>query len=343
MNQFLARCAYAALQIIFSTWIIASASASEPAKVKLGYFPAMVDTPVFIAASQGIFKKNNLDVEMILFSSGPTLIGSLLSGSTPFVDVGALLTFPQFSRGHDVRGLSNFWQGSIYTVIVRNSVPTPNAGRPYPAPVLDLKGKKLGVVALGSATSAFAETLLKDAGLRPGDDVTIVPSGPIATGIAALIGGSIDAYISYAPMNQLLDARYPGSYKLILDKDHFPPALKVSLYPHIATTQQFISANPAIVDAACKAIHEALVWMSDPANFDAAVAGMEQWLPGNPAGVLSAALKAELPAIIGSDRATLGKITQEQIKNANDQLLSLKYTTQAVPYDKYVHRSKECN
>jgi NitT/TauT family transport system substrate-binding protein len=331
-----------ATQIICAVCVAFSASAAEP-KVKLGYFPAMVDTPVFIAASQGIFKKNNLDVEMVLFTSGPTLIGSLLSGSTPFVDVGALLTFPQAARGHEVRGLSNFWQGSIYTVIVRSSVPTPNLGKPYPAPVLDLKGKKLGVVALGSATSAFAETLLQDAGLRQGQDVTIVPSGPIATGMAALIGGSIDAYISYAPMNQLLDARYPGSYKLILDKDQFPASLKVSLYPHIATTQQFIAANPAAVDAACKSIHDALEWLASPSNFDAAVASLEQWLPGNPPGVLAAALKAELPAIIGSDRNTLGKITREQIKNANDQLLGLKYTTQAVPYESYVHRSKECN
>jgi len=322
--------------------LVPTNATAQGTKVKFGYFPAMVDTPVFIAASQGIFAKNGLDVEMILFTSGPALIGSLLSGSTPVVDVGALLTFQQVAKGHDIRGLSHYWSSNFYSLIARSDLATPNAGKPYPAPILDLKGKKLGVVALGSATAAFAETILKDAGLQPGTDVTIVPAGAIATAAATLVSGGIDAYISYAPMNQLLDARNPGSYKLLVAPEQFPAAIQVNLYPHAATTQKYISANPLVADAICKSIEQSLAFLADPNNFDAAVVGLEKWLPGNPPGVIAAALKVSLPQILG-DRKRLGKITPEQVKNASDQMLAIGYTSQAVTYDPYVYRSSTCN
>ena len=335
------------MRVLAASLIVLCAFAPPPAiadvpKVKLGYFPAMVDAPVFIAASEGFFAKNGVDVEMVLFTSGPTLIGSLLSGSTPVVDVGALLTFQQVAKGHDIRGLSHYWSANFYSLIVRSGLPTPNAGKPYPAPILDLKGKKLGVVALGSATAGFAETILKDAGLHPGEDVTIVPAGAIATAASALVNGSIDAYISYAPMNELLDARNPGSYKMVLAPEQFPAVFQVNLYPHAATTQRYIDANPAVADAICRSIEQSLAFLADPTNFDEAVRGLEKWLPGNPPGVVAAALKHSLPQIVG-DRAHLGKITPEQVKNASDQLLAIRYTSQAVSYEPYVYRSKACN
>ena len=225
---------------------------------------------------------------------------------------------------------------------MRRGVPIPNAGKPYPAPILDLKGKKLGVVALGSATAAFAETILKDADLRAGDDVTIVPVGAIATAAAALVSGNIDAYISYAPMNELLDSRNPGSYEMVVAPEQFPSVLQVNLYPHAATTQRYINANPAVADAICKSIEQSLAFLADPKNFAAAVAGVEKWLPGNPPGVIAAALKDSLPQILG-DRKHLGKITPEQVKNASDQMLSIGYTSQAVTFDPYVYRSSACN
>lgn len=336
------RLATLAMFCAFAASPVANVGAADATKVKVGYFPAMVDAPVFIAASQGIFARNGLDVEMVLFTSGPTLIGSLLSGSTPVVDVGALLTFQQVAKGHDIRGLSHYWSANLYSLIARSGLPTPNAGKPYPAPILDLRGKKLGVVALGSATAAFAETILKDAGLRPGQDVTLVPAGAIATAASALVTGGIDAYISYAPMNELLDARNPGSYKLLLAPEQFPTVLQINLFPHAATTQRYIDANPKVADAICRSIEQSLAFLAAPKNFDAAVAGLEKWLPGNPPGVVAAALKRSLPQILG-DRKHLGKITPEQVKNASDQLLSIGYTTQAVAYQPYVYRSAACN
>ena len=326
--------------VLTAAWTQQSAAA-EPIKVRFGYFPAMVDTPLFVALSQGFFEKNGLSVEMISFSTGPALVGALLSGSTNFIDGGgALLSFPQVIHGYKVRGVANFWAQNFYTVIVRSSLPTPNAEKPYPAPVRDLKGKKIGVVALGSTTSAMVETILRDAGLHPGQDVTLVPAGGIPTAMAALVSGQIDGYLSFPPMNQLLDARYPGSYKVMLAAPQLPPLLRINFFNHVATTQEFIDKNPKAVLAMCKSIHEGLEWLRSPTNFDAAVAGLQKWLPGNPPGVIASALKASMPLLL-TDEKSLGRITAEEIKHGNDQLRSLGYMKQGVSYDTYVY--KPCN
>jgi len=316
-------------------------SAADTAKVKFGYYPALVDIPVFIAESQGIFARNGLDVEMISFSTGPALIGSLLSGSTPFIDGGgALLSFPQVSRGHNIRGVANFWGENLYTLIVRKEVPTPNAGRPYPAPILDLKGKRLGVVALGSTTSAMAESLIQDAGLKVGEDVTLVPVGAPATAIAAMLAGNIDGYVSFPPVNQMIDASSPGSYKVLIGASQYPPLLRVNFFNHVATTQEYINSNAATVQAMCKSIREALEFLKVPSNKAAAVKGLEKWLPGNPSGVIAAALDASMPLLMANEKS-LGKIDRDAVQHGNEQLLGLGYIKEAVSYDTYVY--KPCN
>lgn len=318
-----------------------SASAQTLTKVKMGYFPALVDTPVFVAQAQGIFQKNGLEVEMISFTTGPALMSALLSGSTQFSDGGGgLVTFPQVARGHNIRGIANFWSESFYTLIARSNIPTPNKGKPYPAPMLDLKGKKVGVTALGALTAAMVETMARDAGLKVGEDITIVAAGAVNTAISALENGSIDAYLSYQPINQLLDARNKGFYTVILSPQQLPSLLRVNLFNHMVTTQEYIASNPRTVQAMCRSIREALQWIRVPGNFDATVAILEKALPGNPPGVISAALREALPSMTAQPE-TLGRITPAAVNNANEQLLGLKYITQGVSFATYTY--PECN
>lgn len=318
-----------------------AAMGAEPTKVKLGYFPALVDIPVFIAESQGIFKENGLEVEMISFTTGPALIGALLSGSTHFIDGGgALLSFPQVSRGHKIRGVANFWAQNLYTLIVSKDVPTTNAAQPYPAALRDLKGKRIGVVALGSTTSAMAESLIRDGGLRVGENVTLVPVGAPATAIAAFAAGNIDGYISFPPVNQILDVKHPGSYRVLVGASQYPPLLKTNLFNHIATLQGVIDANPTAVLAMCKSIREALSWLKNPAHRSAAIKGLEKWLPGNPPDVIGAALDASMPLLMTDDNK-LGRIQRDAVQHGNEQLLGLGYIKEAVSYDTYVY--KPCN
>ena len=75
-------------------------------------------------------------------------------------------------KGTDLKIVVGNEVKNFYNLIVANSVPLPNAASGYPAVVRDLKGKRIGVNALGASTHLMMNALLKGAGLTP-DDVTL--------------------------------------------------------------------------------------------------------------------------------------------------------------------------
>ncbi|MDR4127148.1 ABC transporter substrate-binding protein [Yanghanlia caeni] len=326
---------------IVTLFFASMANSQSLTKIKMSYFPALVDTPSFVAKAEGFFEKNGLDVELIAFTNGPALLSSLLSGSTQFIDGGgALITFPQVAKGHNIRGIANFWSENFYMLIAKSDIPVPNKGKPYPTPLLDLKGKRIGVTALGAQTAAMVENMIRDAGLTPGEDITIVPAGAVNTAISALATNNIDAYLAYQPINQLLDLNYPGSYQIIFNAQDFPESLRINLFNHLASTEEYITKNPEIAQAMCKSIQQALQWIQQPENFDRTVEILEAALPGNPPGVMAAALKEAMPAMMGNGE-TLGQITPTAVENANKLLLGLNYISEEVSPDTYIHSA--CN
>jgi ABC-type nitrate/sulfonate/bicarbonate transport system substrate-binding protein len=65
--------------------------------------------------------------------------------------------------------------------------------------VADLRGKKLSVTSFGGATYGAALYLLKNHGLRPKEDVTILAGGSNAVRIVALKQGAVDAVLMSSP------------------------------------------------------------------------------------------------------------------------------------------------
>ena len=78
-------------------------------------------------------------------------------------------------------------------------MPTPNADKPYPQMVRDLKGLKIGISSAGASTDTMLQYLLREAGLDPKKDVNIVPVGDPDTMLAALKNGVIDGAMAVEP------------------------------------------------------------------------------------------------------------------------------------------------
>ena len=85
------------------------------------------------------------------------------------------------------------------SLIVRNEVPTPNADKPYPQNLIDLKGLKIGISGRGASTDTATRFMLKQAGLDPDKDVTIMPVGDPGTMLASLKNRVIDAAMAVEP------------------------------------------------------------------------------------------------------------------------------------------------
>jgi NitT/TauT family transport system substrate-binding protein len=76
--------------------------------------------------------------------------------------------------------------------------------------IADLKGKQVGVLALGSSQHVYLATMLSYIGLDPGKDITWVTPSASAKPIELFADGKVDAYLGFAPEPQDLRARHVG-------------------------------------------------------------------------------------------------------------------------------------
>ncbi len=76
--------------------------------------------------------------------------------------------------------------------------------------IADLKGKRVGVLALGSSQHVYLATMLAYIGLDPGKDMAWVTPSASAKPIELFADKQVDAYLGFAPEPQDLRARHIG-------------------------------------------------------------------------------------------------------------------------------------
>jgi NitT/TauT family transport system substrate-binding protein len=140
-------------------------------------------TPLWVAIDSGYFRRYGIDVTPGGAMQSPAIVASMLSGESPFAIAGEDAAISADLNGGDIEIVAAGTQKLHFTVHAVPSVHT----------VADLKGRKLGVTQFGTTTDFIARYVLKQAGLRPGSDVTILPMGAQATMFAALRDEKIDA------------------------------------------------------------------------------------------------------------------------------------------------------
>lgn len=126
----------------------------------------------------GIFDKYGLDVNLVLMQAASVAAAALVSGDAQISsNSGAFVVESNFS-GSDLVMVAAVVNSMIFSLMVDPSIKSPN----------DLKGKKLGITKFGSATDFSARFALKQWGLEPDKDVTILQMGgvpEILTGMEA--------------------------------------------------------------------------------------------------------------------------------------------------------------
>ncbi|HEU5276440.1 MAG TPA: ABC transporter substrate-binding protein, partial [Xanthobacteraceae bacterium] len=135
------------LAALLSLALCAPAGAAE--KVKLSTFQAnLCCFTVYVAKAMNLFDKHGVDVELI-YGTGIQAANIMISGSA---EVGAFAVehgVAVSAKGQDLKLLVLNQQLPPLSLIVRNDVPTPNADKPYPQMVRDLKGLKIGISSAG--------------------------------------------------------------------------------------------------------------------------------------------------------------------------------------------------
>ena len=137
-----------------------------------------------LAKDAGILKKHDLEVEVVLITSGGTLATQALVGkSLDLLATGATPFLHGYVEGADIKIIGGVNNRFPYTFMARGNITTP----------AQLKGKVVGITRFGSIDELATKIVLSQFGLNPKTDVKIIQIGGSASRLAALESGSIDA------------------------------------------------------------------------------------------------------------------------------------------------------
>ena len=156
--------------------------------------------PFFVALGQDLFAKHGIEAEVAQFPGGARAMQALLGGSSDMVCGYYEHTIQMAAKGAKLQAFVLQAQNSGLALGVRKAL----AGEIKT--VADLKGRKIGVSAPGSATHLFAMQLLVKAGLKP-TDAAAIGVGTTQTAMSSFERGDIDALSLFDPIINELEGK----------------------------------------------------------------------------------------------------------------------------------------
>lgn len=164
--------------------------------------------PFFVAIGQNLFPKHGIEPDVAQFPGGARAMQALLGGSSDVVCGYYEHTIQMAAKGAKLTAFVLQAQNSGLVLGVRKAL----ADEIKTA--ADLKGRKIGVSAPGSATHMFAEQLMAKAGLKP-TDAAAIGVGTTQTAINSFERGDIDALSMFDPIMSDLERR--GEVSILAD------------------------------------------------------------------------------------------------------------------------------
>jgi NitT/TauT family transport system substrate-binding protein len=164
------------------------ASAQSLKEVRVGSSNISVTNVVaFYARDRKFFEAEGFDVKMIIIRTEVAL-AALTAGDLDYSTL-STSSIEGTLKGMPLRVIAVTNRHPLLGLVVRKGINS----------VADLRGKKLSVSSFGGATYGAALYMLKNHGLRPKEDVTILAGGSNSVRIVALKQGAVDAVLLSSP------------------------------------------------------------------------------------------------------------------------------------------------
>ena len=220
-----------------------SLHAQELKRIRIGY-PSLSfrQSNVWVAKEMGLFKKYGLDVEPIFLRGGQIATQALAGGDPPIVNIGTVVQ----------ANLTGF--SLVLVAAVETSYDQIVFARPGITRLEQLKGKKFGISGFGAATHYATLILMKHLNFDP-KDLTLLPTGPDAERLAAMVTGKIDA--TFFTSSSAAPARKSGLVELLQIGD-----LGVEVQGNgFATSRAYVQSNRDVVKNALRGFVEAIYYI----------------------------------------------------------------------------------
>ena len=234
----------------------------------------------WMAQEAGLFKKYNIDFNLVFISSSSIVTAALLGGDAEMTLTGGIGNVIAYVRGStDV-----VFVGGVKNVMTQSLVAGGSIKKPE-----DLKGKRIAVSRIGGNTHYFTIQALRRHGLEPNRDFSFMQSGGDPEALAALMSGNVEA----AALTPPSDAKaLANGFQYVL----YGPDLKI---PYAATAfvtrRSVIAKRPQVVGNFMRAMAEAAKIMHSDREFVYKVLG--KYLRVTEKSILDAAYNAEIKAL----------------------------------------------
>jgi ABC-type nitrate/sulfonate/bicarbonate transport system substrate-binding protein len=202
----------------------------------------------FAARDNGYYREEGLDVELIVMGGG-VAINSLIGGD---VHIATLVdgTLSAALRGAPLRILFSSYERTMLWLFAKPEIRDVKA----------LKGKRVAVSNLGSATGMFLLEILNRNGLDGRRDLVTLGMGSPSTRYTALVNGAVDAAMLTEPHNFM--AEEAGFRELV----SFPKEDLVLLSGSVSIRERLLQSDPGLLEGFIRGTLKGLLYARENRN-----------------------------------------------------------------------------
>lgn len=234
--------------------------------VRIGHYGGTCDAPTYVAYEKGFFKKNGLNVELVKIDFN-TLKDGIATGKIDAVNASPGL-FKPIEQGLNIKITNGIHTGCIQGVVPVNS---------HIKSIKDLKGKTIGIDAIGGVPMVLLSIELNRNGIDPKNDVTwkVYPDPQLQQ---AMDKGEIDAFVTWDPFGE--QSIESGKARKIYGNNHNgDPNNQYCCF--VGINGKLLKENPQIAKAITQSYADADRWIEQHPHEAAQLEVDKKYIPGD--------------------------------------------------------------
>ena len=237
---------FASLCLLMFIGLFLSQLATAQDKVRMGLSSVSgLHTAMWIAEEKGLFRKYNIDAEIIVTGQGGTAgIGALLANDIQMVSSAGDILVAAALRGGDTVMVAGVVNKGLQRITTKPEIRTP----------ADSKGKRVGVTRIGAVSHSVLLMMLQRWKMSV-SDVQVMQVGSSPNMLVSLDKNGIDAAVLTIPSMFVAEDR---GYRVLLD---MADTDIYYLHTMIATTRSYIKNNRDKVSRFLKGFLEGLAFV----------------------------------------------------------------------------------
>lgn len=215
--------------------------------------------PLYYGKEKGFFSQQGIKLEIKYYWGGPELAAGIESGEAPVGEMGLLPFSKAFADGLKARVIgSSIIQKLDHFLVAKPEIES----------LEQLKGKRVGLLSLGSCDDYFLKKMLQTVGLDSDKDIEKVPMGDQYGRLESITSGTTDAAFVVEPYVSLGESR--GVIRVLHVVGEFYPNYQWGI---IAASDRMLREDPELLQRAMTAFRQSCRSLSENIEEAAGIGG----------------------------------------------------------------------